>query len=151
MKSYSELQPRRLINDLEQPCNSLILSYFISICRHHSIIRCIWASTLISSEITVPTDLLTELLILRRLIMVDGIPSKRIDIVCGAAELRNTALPVLLLSQYLLYLTLRNRWCRSFDLSVNVFHLSHAALAEVAGWCAPCLLLFGVKRVDCLL
>ena len=80
-----------------------------------------------------PSDLLTELLILRRLIMIDWISSKRIDIVCVAAKLRNTALPVLLLSQYLLHLTLRNRWCRSFDLSIDIFHLSHAALAEVAG------------------
>jgi hypothetical protein len=79
------------------------------------------------------TDLLTELLILRRLVMVYGISSKRIHIVCGTTELRDTSLPVLLLSEYLLHLTLGNRRCRPFDLCVDIFDLSHAALAEVAG------------------
>ena len=79
------------------------------------------------------SDLLTELLILRRLIMIDGVSSKRIDIVCGAAKLRSTSLPVLLVSEYLLHLTLGNWRCCSFDLSVDVFHLCHTAFAEVTG------------------
>lgn len=79
------------------------------------------------------SDLLTKLLIVRRLIMIDGISSKRIDIVCGPAELRDTTLPVLLISDYLLHLTLRNGWRRPFYLSVDIFHFCDAALAEVAG------------------
>lgn len=94
--------------------------------------------------------LLAELLILRRLIVIDGISSKRIDIVCGAAELWSASLPLLLLSEYLLHLALGNRRRCSFDLSVDIFDLSDAALAEVAGRRAPCLLLFGVKLLASL-
>jgi hypothetical protein len=65
--------------------------------------------------------------------MIDRISSKRIHIVCGATELRDTSLPVLLLPEYLLHLTLGNRRCRPFNFSVDIFYLSHTALAEVAG------------------
>ena len=88
---------------------------------------------MIPSDVAMSPYLLTELLILRRLIMIYRISSKRIDIVCGAAELWDTSLPLLLLSQYLLHLALGNRRCCPFNLRVDIFYLSDAALAEVTG------------------
>ena len=128
------------MDDFMQSCYSLILPNFVGISWHQSAIRWIWPSPLITSDITMTTNLMAKLFILAIVAANSSTPERVCIILCSPKMSRaSTDLP--LIFEYLLHFALWNRRRRSLDLSIDVFHLSNTALAKVARWSAPRLVL----------